>query len=99
MNAGQLEKVIRSDILKYLRTIPRSQWWINHQGPFSEKGVSDLGGLIDGMYVGIEVKRPGEQPTPLQALHGRKVLAAGGTWGVARSVDDARQIIAPLVVV
>lgn len=63
-------------------------------------GSSDLiGWTADGRFLSIEVKRPGWRETPAwrasrQAAWLRAVATSGGCAGVARSLDEARQIIA-----
>ena len=61
-------------------------------------GSSDLiGWTSDGLFLAIEVKRPGWKPTPKwresrQAAFLRAVTAAGGRAGVATSVTEAMAI-------
>lgn len=56
-------------------------------------GGSDLIGLYKGRFLAVEVKVPGENPTPEQTRFIEGVLAAGGIAGVARSVDDALTLL------
>jgi hypothetical protein len=57
---------------------------------FGEKGMADIIGVLkpSGRYVAIEVKRPGEQPTPEQEAFLREVADCNGIAIVARSVQD-----------
>lgn len=54
------------------------------------KGASNIRGVLapPGRAVAIEVKRPGEKPTPEQAAYLERVRAAGGLAFVATSIDD-----------
>jgi hypothetical protein len=52
-------------------------------------GTPDLLCCIRGRFVGLEIKAPGNGPTPLQ-LHQIKAIKAAG--GIAVVVDDAEQL-------
>lgn len=56
-------------------------------------GDPDLYGSIDGRHFEIEVKRPGCDPTPLQAKRLEDWRATGAMAGVARSVEDAYAVL------
>jgi len=56
-------------------------------------GTPDITGCIDGKSIFIEVKRPGENPTPKQRHELDLWLATGALTGVARSARDAVEII------
>mgnify|MGYP001574492976 CR=1 FL=1 len=57
-------------------------------------GGSDLiGWTATGQFLAIEVKCPGKNPTVEQRNFLDAVTKAGGIAGVARSVDDAVEII------
>jgi hypothetical protein len=58
-------------------------------------GSSDLiGWSMDGLFVAIEIKLPGKNPTTAQAAFLKAVASAGGISGVARSVEDLERILA-----
>ena len=61
-------------------------------GPYQKPGISDLLVCMPmdgfGVFVAIEVKRPGQHMTPLQEQFQHDVRAAGGIAFVAYSVDD-----------
>ena len=57
-------------------------------------GSADLiGWSATGKFIAIEVKRPYGKPTKEQRRFLDAVVAAGGIAGVARSVEDAVEII------
>ena len=56
-------------------------------------GSADLVGLLDGRFVGLEVKQPGEQPTADQVRWARLIRNHGGFVATVRSVSDARAAI------
>ena len=68
---------------------------------FGSKGMSDIIGVLPprletnnrnfGRFLAIEVKRPGQQPTPYQAGFLDQVRKAGGVAFVATSVQDVER--------
>lgn len=60
-----------------------------HGSALTMRGVPDLIVCWRGLYVGLEVKMPGEKPSPIQRHRGRQIRAAGGCAYVVRSVDEA----------
>ena len=51
-------------------------------------GTSDLTALHRGIWYSIEVKKPGNHPTPLQSAYLERVNTAGGVGFVATSLDE-----------
>jgi Holliday junction resolvase len=47
---------------------------------FGKSGIPDIIAIIDGHFVGIEVKSATGKPTELQKICGRQIEEAGGTW-------------------
>jgi hypothetical protein len=61
---------------------------------FGKSGIPDIIAIVDGHFVGIEVKSATGKPTELQKICGRQIEEAGGTWlvvsnGVTLEVLDA----------
>ena len=54
---------------------------------------TDIIACINGHFYGFEVKTENGKPTKLQEATIRKILAAGGTALVVRSVDEVRTVI------
>ena len=65
-------------IMKYLKTVPGCFCWKENGGMYGTAG---------------EVKTEDGKPTKLQEAAIRKILAAGGTALVVRSVDEVRTVI------
>lgn len=61
------------------KAFPRSKWWKNHGTEFSERGLSDLSGVIAGRFYAIEVKVNNGWFTPLQIKYLNDINLAGGT--------------------
>jgi hypothetical protein len=47
---------------------------------FGKSGIPDIIAIVDGHFVGIEVKSATGKPTELQKICGRQIEEAGGTW-------------------
>lgn len=92
-----LEQMKEADIVKaimnYLKTVPGCFCWKEHGGMYGTAGIPDIIACINGRFFGFEVKTKGEKPTKLQDATIRKILAAGGTALVVRSVDEVRTAV------
>ena len=80
-------------IMKYLKNVPRCFAWKEHGGMYGTAGIPDIIACIDGRFYGFEVKTADGKPTKLQETTIRKILSAGGTALVVRSVDEVRAAI------
>ena len=80
-------------IMKYLKTVPGCFCWKEHGGMYGTAGIPDIIACINGHFDGFEVKTENGKPTKLQEATIRKILAAGGTALVVRSVDEVRTVI------
>ena len=87
------EAQLRSQILRYLNSIPGAFFFPIPQGPFSRVGISDLIGLYHGQFFALEVKTGNNQLTKKQDIFLSKVRAAGGVGQVARSIEDVKMIM------
>ena len=64
-----------------------------HGGPQMMAGLPDLIVCINGRFVGIEVKQPGQRPAPRQLFVHSLIMRSGGEVIVATSVDDVRHLV------
>jgi len=87
------ESDIVKRIMRYLKTVPRCFAWKEHGGMYGTAGITDIIACIDGHFYGFEVKTEEGRPTKLQEATIRKILAAGGTATVVRSVDEVRVVL------
>lgn len=102
------EKAIENAILTYLNYLPRCFAWKNNntgvfdprtgkfranKNKFIHKGVPDIIGCYHGRLLLIEVKKKGGKLTKEQQLFLERNAKLGAIAGVARSVDEAREII------
>ena len=68
---------------------PRSVWFKYHGGPFTRAGVPDLLGVVEGRFIALEVKQPGESPSVIQRHMHARLRDASAIVAVVRSVDEA----------
>ena len=47
---------------------------------FGKSGIPDIIAIVDGHFLGVEVKSATGKPTELQKICGRQIEEAGGTW-------------------
>jgi hypothetical protein len=87
------ESDIVKAIMMYLKTVPHCFAWKEHGGMYGTAGIPDIIACIDGDFFGFEVKTESGKPTKLQEVTIRKILTAGGTALVVRSVDEVRTAI------
>lgn len=80
-------------ILRYLKTVQECFSWKEHGGMYGTAGIPDIICCYHGRFYGFEVKTDTGQPTELQKSTIRKILAAGGTALVVRSVDEVRAVL------
>ena len=87
------EKDIVQSILRFLKAVPGCFAWKIHGGVYGTAGIPDIIACVDGRFFAFEVKAASGKATPLQQATIRKILAAGGTALVARSVDEVRDAL------
>lgn len=93
--SNKLEKHIENQIKRYLDRL--GVWYMKvHGSMYQRAGVPDIIACVDGVFVGIEVKRPGGIVSPLQQLNIDKINRSGGYAFVAYSVEDVQRKIAEL---
>lgn len=59
----------------------------------NKKGSADIRGCHKGVYLEIEVKRPGEAQTSAQRARQVVIRRAEGVYGVAHNLDEALAIV------
>lgn len=104
----QEESILKRSILDYLSLqFPRGTFWINRntavksskgwlksQSKFEMAGVSDIFGLLDGVFIAIEVKTlENNKRPPEQVKFIELVKSHGHCAGFATSIDDAKLLI------
>jgi hypothetical protein len=61
--------------------------------PFQEVGVPDLLCCLEGRFIGLEVKLPGEKPSSRQKVILQRIREAGGIGEVVTSVAEVERIL------
>ena len=87
------ENDIVKAILKYLKTVPHCFAWKEHGGMYGTAGIPDIIACVKGKFYAFEVKTKIGKTTALQDATIRKILSAGGTSMVVRSVDEVKAIL------
>jgi hypothetical protein len=87
------ERAIVKAILVYLNGLPgclaRKRWG----GGMGVAGDPDIDACVCGRSVQLEVKRPGERPTPLQLKRIEEWRRAGAVVAVVHSVAEVRVVL------
>jgi Holliday junction resolvase len=65
-----------------------------HGNAFQEPGLPDLFAIRGGRLLAIEVKLPGNVPTPIQRRKLADLEQAGAVVGVATSIEDVDNLVA-----
>ena len=84
------ERAVQKEILDYIKSL----------GAYSVKtmvtnsnGTPDILCCLNGKFIGIEVKKEDGVVSKIQEYHIKKIKEAGGIAFVARSLQDAKEII------
>lgn len=78
MTKGHLEQDIQSKIMEYIKSIGGLPIKQNQIGIYAQAGVPDIIACVNGRFVAIEVKRPGQKPKPIQYAFIDAINKAGG---------------------
>lgn len=85
-----LEKDITNNIMKNMRKHGAFAEK-THGGPYVRVGLPDIQACVQGRYIGIECKLPGEKPTAAQLRVIEEIRSAGGVAFVAESFLDVER--------
>jgi len=88
------EKSVVNNILRYANKHNNCFLYKYHGGRYASNGFPDLFGAIDGTFIGIECKSPNGRLTVLQKKTLDELGSKGAVVGIARSIDDFKEIIA-----
>ena len=90
----QPEAKIVKDIQAYIRQ--EGGWCFKVHGgdnPFQRVGIPDLLCCVEGQFIGLEVKQPGEEPSRVQRKVLREIGAAGGITAVVTTVGEVADLL------
>jgi hypothetical protein len=89
-----LERHLQRAIAAALDKIPGLVYRKRHGSAFAVRGDPDLYLLYAGRHVEIELKRPGENPTPLQWKRLEEWAAGGAVAAVVHSKAELLEVLA-----
>lgn len=89
---GTPESRLKAEIKEYLKG-EGIYWCMIQGGSFSKPGDPDMIACVDGRFVGIEGKTYQGRLRPIQELRRDQIIASGGIYVVARTVDDVRRVV------
>lgn len=90
MAKGHKEQDIQTKIIHYIKSIGGIPIKQNQIGIYAQAGVPDILACVQGKFMAIEVKKPGETPKPIQIAFLRAIRGAGG---IAFWADDLSTVI------
>lgn len=86
------EKLIQRQIIKHLRDM--GAWVFNvHGSPYQQAGVPDLLIGYKGRFYALEVKRPGQSLSAIQAKVIEEIRASGCIASRVESIEDVIQLL------
>ena len=83
------ESKLQRHIRKELETKVGGFWFKVHGGIFQMPGLPDLIGCVEGLFMGLEVKRGSKEPTKLQQITIKLIRSQGGYASTVRSSEEA----------
>lgn len=86
---SRLQRRIRKALVKSVGGF----WWKVWGGPFQPAGLPDLCGCVNGRFIALEVKRPGEEPSPVQRKRMRDLRSVGAIVAVVTSAEEAIEFV------
>jgi hypothetical protein len=95
MSALTPEGKVKAKVVKLLKAMDIWYFFPANNG-FGKSGIPDIIAIVNGEFVGIEVKSATGKPTELQKICGRQIEEAGGTWLVV-SDDVTLEVLAAVI--
>lgn len=89
------ESALRNFVMKKLRLLRQAgvDIYAVKINDRTTAGISDILACINGRFVAIELKQPGNKATALQLYFIENVKAAGGLGGVCYSWEDVASLL------
>lgn len=85
------EQDIQTSIINYIKSIGGLPIKQNQIGIYAQAGVPDIICCYCGVFIGIEVKRPGQKPKPIQMAFLDAINKAGGIGFWADNLDIVKE--------
>ena len=87
------ETSITNAIRKHLLALDGCYCIKIHVTSYVTRGTPDILGCFQGRMFALEVKRPGNKPTPIQRVELERWAAAGAITAVVHSVEEAVEAV------
>lgn len=85
---GKVKRMVTEVLKKY-----RLWYFFPGNNGFGKSGIPDIITIVDGGFVGIEVKADKtKKPTELQVRCGKDIQAAGGRWFLVFDEDSCAEL-------
>jgi len=84
---GKEEAKVQTSIINWLVFLGA---WVVKTIATTKNGTPDILACLRGRFIGIEVKKPGGKPSPLQRVQLRKIREAGGIGFTADNLDEVK---------
>ena len=84
---GAEEAKVQTSIINWLVFLGA---WVVKTIATTKNGTPDVLACLNGRFIGIEVKKPGGKPSPLQRVQLRKIREAGGVGFTSDNLDDVK---------
>ncbi len=91
---GVEEAKVQTSIINWLVFLGA---WVVKTIATSKNGTPDILACLDGQFIGIEVKKPGGTPSPLQRVQLRKIREAGGIGFTTDNLNEAKDQLNHLI--
>ena len=91
-----MRQPLESTIVKNVMAQAKALGWLplkQHGSAFSLAGIPDVLAIRDGRAAWLEVKRPGQNPTPIQLVRHKQLRECGCPVATVRSAAEAREFL------
>jgi hypothetical protein len=101
VNSRPLERSLQKSVLNHLKKLrqqdPTLVYRKRHGTALGKAGDPDIYGVWGGIHFEIELKAPGEEPTPLQRARHQEWGRAGGLVFILHSVVELPNVLDRLI--
>ena len=89
------ETKLQKQVQKYLKSIGCYEFKV-HGSAYMKAGIPDIICCYKGLFIGIETKVGRNKMSPLQEIHKKEIIEAGGIHILAYNLEDVEKIIKSL---
>lgn len=92
MAGNKKESSIQDAIIEYLKSVGAYVVKV-HVSSYQSQGTPDILCCYQGIFIGFELKRPGETASELQEYRIEQIQRAGGVALVADSLEQVKEVL------